>query len=248
MFLENRVALVTGASQGIGRAIAIDMAKNGAMVAINYYPDQSEKAALVVEEIERAGGRAFSVAADVSNRTEVEEMVDAVVKRCGSLDILVNNAGITRDQLLVRMKDQDWDAVLTINLNSVFYCTRAALKRMLKSRWGRVVNLASVVGVIGNAGQTNYAASKAGVIGFTKSVAREVASRGINVNAVAPGYIRTEMTDRIAPQVQDELQVKIPLGRIGQPEDVAGAVVFLVSPSADYITGQVLHVDGGMAI
>jgi 3-oxoacyl-[acyl-carrier protein] reductase len=248
MFLENRVALVTGASQGIGRAIAIAIAKNGAMVAVNYYPDQSEKAALVVEEIERAGGRAFSVAADVSNKTQVEEMMTAVVKRCGSLDILVNNAGITRDQLLLRMKDQDWDAVLTINLNSVFYCTRAALKWMLKSRWGRVVNLASVVGVIGNAGQANYAASKAGVIGFTKSVAREAASRGINVNAVAPGYIRTEMTDRILPQAQEELQGKIPLGRIGQPEDVAGAVVFLVSPSADYITGQVLHVDGGMAI
>jgi 3-oxoacyl-[acyl-carrier protein] reductase len=202
----------------------------------------------VVEEIERAGGRAFSVAADVSNKTQVEEMMTAVVKRCGSLDILVNNAGITRDQLLLRMKDQDWDAVMAVNLSSVFYCTRAALKRMLKSRWGRVVNLASVAGVVGNAGQANYAASKAGVIGFTKSVAREVASRGITVNAVAPGYIGTEMTDRISPQAQEELQSRIPLGRIGQPEDVAGAVVFLVSPSADYITGQVLHVDGGMAI
>jgi 3-oxoacyl-[acyl-carrier protein] reductase len=248
MFLENRVALVTGASQGIGRAIALAVAKNGAAVAVNHYPGQSDQADLVVEEIVRAGGRAFPVAADVSKRPEVEEMVDAVVKRFRSLDILINNAGITRDQLLLRMKDQDWEAVLSTNLNGVFYCTRAALKWMLKGSWGRVVSLASVVGVIGNAGQANYGASKAGVIGFTKCVAREVASRGINVNVVAPGYIRTEMTDRISLQAQDQLQGRIPLGRIGTPEDVAGAVVFLVSPAADYITGQVLHVDGGMAI
>jgi 3-oxoacyl-[acyl-carrier protein] reductase len=248
MFLENRVALVTGASQGIGRAIALAVAKNGATVAVNHYPGQSDQADLVVAEIERGGGRAFPVAADVSKRPEVEEMVDAVVKRCGSLDILINNAGITRDQLLLRMKDQDWEAVLTTNLNSVFYCTRAALKWMLKSRSGRVVSLASVVGVIGNAGQSNYGASKAGIIGFTKCMAREVASRGINVNAVAPGYIKTGMTDRISSEARNELQGMIPLGRFGTPEDVAGAVVFLVSPAADYITGQVLHVDGGMAI
>jgi 3-oxoacyl-[acyl-carrier protein] reductase len=248
MFLENRVALVTGASQGIGRAIALAVAKNGATVAVNHYPGQADQADLVVEEIERGGGRAFSVVADVSQRAEVEAMVDAVVKRFGSLDILINNAGITRDQLLLRMKDQDWDAVLITNLNSVFYCTRAALKWMLKNRFGRVVSLASVVGVIGNAGQANYGASKAGIIGFTKCMAREVASRGINVNAVAPGYIKTGMTDRISSQARDELQGMIPLGRLGTPEDVAGAVAFLVSPAADYITGQVLHVDGGMAI
>ncbi len=248
MFLENRVALITGASRGIGRAIALAVAKHGAMVAVNYYPGQSDQAALVVEEIEKAGGRAFSVAADVSKRSDVEEMVNAVVKRSGSLDILINNAGITRDQLLLRMKDQDWDAVLDTNLNGVFYCTRSALKWMLKSRWGRVVSLASVVGVTGNAGQANYGASKAGIIGFTKCVAREVASRGINVNAVAPGYIGTDMTERISPQAREELQGRIPLGRIGTPEDVAGAVLFLVSPAAGYITGQVLHVDGGMAI
>ncbi len=248
MFLENRVALVTGASQGIGRAIALSLASHGATVAINYCPGQSEKADLVVEEIARAGGRALAVAADVSKRTAVEEMMDTVSERFGALDILVNNAGITRDQLLLRMKDEDWAAVLETNLNGVFYCTRAALKGMLKKRWGRVVNIASVVGVIGNAGQANYGAAKAGIIGFTKCIAREVASRGVTANAIAPGYIGTEMTGRISPEAQDELQRRIPLGRIGKPEDVAGAVVFVVSPAGEYITGQVLHVDGGMAI
>ncbi|MGD0154320.1 MAG: 3-oxoacyl-[acyl-carrier-protein] reductase [Thermacetogeniaceae bacterium] len=248
MFLENKVALVTGASQGIGRAIALALANHGAMVAINYYPGQSENADLVVEEITRAGGKALAVAADVSRRTAVEEMMDTVSERCGAVDILVNNAGITRDQLLLRMKDEDWTAVLETNLNGVFYCTRAALKGMLKKRWGRIVNIASVVGVIGNAGQANYGAAKAGIIGFTKCVAREVASRGVTANAIAPGYIGTEMTGRISPEAQEELQRRIPLGRIGKPEDVAGAVVFLVSPAGEYITGQVLHVDGGMAI
>lgn len=248
MFLVNRVALVTGASQGIGRAIALALANHGAMVAINYYPGQSEKAALVVEEIIRAGGRAISVGADVSKKTEVEEMVETITKQFGSLDILVNNAGITRDRLLLRMKDEDWEAVLDTNLNGVFYCTRAALKGMLKRRWGRMVSIASVVGVIGNASQCNYGAAKAGIIGFTKCLAREAASRGINVNAVAPGYIGTEMTARISPQAQEALQGQIPLGRVGTPEDVAGAVLFLVSPAAEYITGQVLNVDGGMAI
>jgi 3-oxoacyl-[acyl-carrier protein] reductase len=248
MFLENRIALVTGASQGIGRAIAVALAKHGAQVAVNYYPDQSEKAALVIEEIEKAGGRAFPVAADVTKVAEVEAMVDAVVKRCGSLDILVNNAGITRDQLLLRITDKDWEAVLATNLNGTFYCTRAALKGMVKNRWGRVVSLTSVVGVAGNVGQANYAASKAGIIGFTKSVAKEVGSRGITVNAVAPGFVRTEMTDRIPPNIQEKMLGSIPLGRPAEPEDIAGAVVFLVSPGADYITGQVLHVDGGMVM
>jgi 3-oxoacyl-[acyl-carrier protein] reductase len=248
MFLENRAALVTGASQGIGRSIAIALAARGASVAINYYPGQSEKADIVVEEIARAGGSAFAVAGDVSNKTEVEDMTQAVTERFGGLDILVNNAGITRDQLLLRMKDEQWDDVLDTNLNSVFYCTRAVLKHMLRNRWGRVVNLASVVGVIGNAGQSNYGAAKAGIIGFTKCVAREVASRGITVNAVAPGFIKTSMTEGISLHAREELQARIPLGRLGEPEDVAGAVVFLTSPAANYITGQVLHVDGGMAI
>lgn len=239
---------MTGASQGIGRSIAIALAARGARVAVNYYPGQSERADLVVEEIARAGGSAFTVAADVSRRTEAEDMAEAVAGRFGGLDILVNNAGITRDQLLLRMKDQDWDDVLDTNLSGVFYCTRAVLRHMLRSRWGRVVNLASVVGVIGNAGQSNYGAAKAGIIGFTKCVAREVASRGITVNAVAPGFIRTAMTEGISPRAREELQGRIPLGRLGEPEDVAGAVVFLTSPAANYITGQVLHVDGGMAI
>lgn len=248
MMLENRVALITGASQGIGRAIALALADNGARVAINHYPGQSEQAAGVAEEIAGAGGVAFAVAADVSKKDDVEAMVEAVIDHYGTLDILINNAGITRDQLLLRMKDQDWDAVLATNLNGVFYCTRAALKTMLKNRWGRIVSLASVVGVIGNAGQANYGAAKSGIIGFTKCVAREVASRGITVNAIAPGYIETGMTSRLPAQVRDELRGRIPLGRIGKPEDVAGAAVFLVSPAADYITGQVLHVDGGMAM
>ena len=202
----------------------------------------------MVEEIEKAGGRAFPVAADVTKVAEVEAMVDAVIKRFGSLDILVNNAGITRDQLLLRITDQDWEAVLATNLNGTFYCTRAALKGMVKNRWGRVVSLSSVVGVAGNIGQANYAASKAGIIGFTKSVAKEVGSRGITVNAVAPGFVRTEMTDRIPPNIQEKMLGSIPLGRPAEPEDIARAVVFLVSPGADYITGQVLHVDGGMVM
>jgi 3-oxoacyl-[acyl-carrier protein] reductase len=248
MFLEKRVALVTGASQGIGRAIAVALGRNGVAVAVNYYPGQSDQAESVVAEIADAGGKAFAVAADVSKSTDVQTMVDAVAQRFGSLDILVNNAGITRDQLLLRMKDQDWETVLATNLNGTFYCTRTALRWMLKNRFGRVVNLASVVGVVGNPGQANYGASKAGIIGFTKCVAREVASRGITVNAVAPGYIGTAMTGGLSDRAREELQAQIPLGRIGTPDDVAGAVVFLVSPAADYITGQVLHVDGGMAI
>lgn len=248
MILENRVALVTGASQGIGRAIALALARAGARIAVNFYPDQMENAEKVLKEIQNEGRKALAVAADVSNRESVDRMIEEVVRCFGSIDILVNNAGITRDQLLIRMKDEDWDAVINTNLNGVFYCTRAALRHMIKNRWGRIINISSVIGITGNIGQSNYGAAKAGIIGFTKCVAREVASRGINVNAVAPGFIETEMTKKINQQMIDELLRKIPLGRAGKPDEIAEVVVFLASSSADYITGQTIHVDGGMVI
>ncbi len=248
MGLENRVALVTGASQGIGRAIALTLARAGARVAVNFYPGQDEKAAQVVKEIEKLGCSGFAVAADIRDKSAVEEMVNTVQKHFGRLEILVNNAGITRDSLLLRMKEQDWDDVLATNLTGIFHCTRAALKFMLKQRWGRIINIASVIGVTGNAGQANYGAAKAGVIGFTKCVAREVASRGITANAIAPGYIETEMTEKISLETKEELLRRIPVGRIGKPDDVAAVVIFLASPGADYITGQTIHVDGGMVI
>ncbi|MGB9792350.1 MAG: 3-oxoacyl-[acyl-carrier-protein] reductase [Thermacetogeniaceae bacterium] len=248
MFLEKRVALVTGASQGIGRAIAKALAREGAVVAINYYPDQVEKARAVEDEIRGFGGECITVGADVSNKDDVESMVAQVLEKFGQLDILVNNAGITRDQLLIKMRDEDWHSVLNTNLTGVFYCCRAALRPMLKSRWGRIINIASVVGITGNAGQANYAASKAGIIGLTKSLAKEVASRGITVNAIAPGYIETEMTDKLSARAKEELLKVIPIGRPGKPEDIAAAVVFLASEDADYITGQVLRVDGGMML
>ncbi len=248
MFLEKRVALVTGASQGIGRAVAEALAKAGATVAINYYPDQVDKARAVADEIKALGRECMTVGADVSKRDDVEAMVAQVVEKFGRLDILVNNAGITRDQILIKMKDEDWYDVLNTNLTGVFYCCRAALRAMLKERWGRIINIASVVGITGNVGQANYAASKAGVIGLTKSLAKEVARRGITVNAIAPGYIETEMTEKLPERAKEELLKLVPLGRPGKPEDVAAAVVFLASEDADYITGQVLRVDGGMML
>lgn len=248
MFLENQVALVTGASQGIGRAIALALARAGARIAVNYYPNQIDKASQVVDEIKSLGRECIMVGADVSNKVDVEAMIAQVMEHFGSLDILVNNAGITRDQLLLRMRDEDWHSVLNTNLTGVFYCSRAALKPMLKNKRGRIINIASVVGLTGNAGQANYAAAKAGVIGFTKSLAREVASRGITVNAIAPGYIETELTGKISDQAKEGFLKSIPLGRPGRPEDVAAAVVFLASHCADYITGQTINVDGGMVL
>ena len=247
MLLAEKTALVTGASRGIGRATALELAKAGAKVAVNFAGNRTA-AEEVVSLIEAAGGQAMLVQADVGNAVDVETMLKAVVERFGKIDILVNNAGITRDNLIMRMKEEDWDAVIHTNLKGIFNCTKAVSKLMMKQRYGRIINMASVVGVMGNAGQANYAAAKAGVIGFTKSMAKELASRNITVNAVAPGYISTDMTAALPEQAKAELQAQIPLQRLGTPEDVAAAVLFLVSPGADYITGQTLHVDGGMVM
>ena len=247
MLLDGKVALVTGASRGIGRAIAIRLAAEGAKVAINF-AGNTEKAEAVKAEIEAAGGEALLVQANVADAAAVEEMVVKVVEAFGGIDVLVNNAGITRDGLLVRMKDEDFDAVLDTNLKGVFYCTKVVSKLMMKKRSGRIVNMTSVVGVNGNAGQTNYAAAKAGVIGFSKSAAKEFASRGITVNMVAPGFIDTDMTSVLSDKAKEAAMAGIPLQRMGTPENVADAVVFLVSDQAAYITGQVIHVDGGMVM
>lgn len=247
MHLDGKTALITGASRGIGRAIAIRLASEGAAVAINY-AGNAKAAEEVKSIIEAAGGKAMLVQADVSNAGSVDAMIKEVVEAFGGIDILVNNAGITRDGLLMRMKEEDWDAVINTNLKGVFYCTKAVSKLMMKKRAGRIVNMASVVGLTGNAGQANYAAAKAGVIGFSKTMAKELASRGITVNMVAPGYIDTDMTAVLSESVRETMVSGIPLGRAGTPEDVANAVLFLVSDDASYITGQVINVDGGMVM
>ncbi|MBE6097170.1 MAG: 3-oxoacyl-[acyl-carrier-protein] reductase [Schwartzia succinivorans] len=247
MLLDGKCALVTGASRGIGRAIAVKLASEGAKVALNYAGNVAA-AEEVKKEIEAAGGQAITVQADVSDPTSVEAMIQTVVDAFGQIDILVNNAGITRDGLLLRMKDEDFDAVINTNLKGIFYTTKLVSKLMMKKRFGRIVNMASVVGLTGNAGQTNYAAAKAGVIGFSKSAAKELAARGITVNMVAPGFIETDMTAVIPEKAKEAMMGGIPLGRAGKPEDVANAVLFLVSDQAAYITGQVLKVDGGMVM
>ena len=247
MQIEGKVAFVTGASRGIGRAIALTLAEAGADVAVNY-AGNAAAAEEVAAEIRKMGRRALILQGDVSQTEAAAAMLDAVVAEFGRCDILVNNAGITRDGLLMRMKEEDWDAVLNTNLKGVFNCTKAALKYMMKQRSGKIVNIASVVGIMGNAGQANYAAAKAGCIGFTKSVAKEVASRGITVNAVAPGLIATDMTSVLPDKVIEEMAAGIPLKRAGQPVDVAKAVLFLVSDDAAYITSQTLNVDGGMVM
>ena len=245
--LEGKVAVVTGASRGIGKAIAKKLALQGAKVIINYNGSE-EKALAVKAEIEEAGGQAVVYQCNVADYTACETFIQIVIKEQGSLDILVNNAGITRDGLLMKMSEEDFDQVVNTNLKGAFHTMRFAVRQMLKQRSGRIINMSSVVGVSGNAGQVNYAASKAGVIGMTKSAARELASRGVTVNAVAPGFISTDMTDVLSDKVKEAAEGQIPLGRFGKPEDVAAAVAFLASEEAGYITGQVLHVDGGMCM
>ena len=245
MQLDGKVALVTGASRGIGRSIALMLAARGADIVINY-AGNTEAAEKTKAEVEALGRKAMVFKADVGDTAACEAMMAEAVKEMGKIDILVNNAGITRDGLLMRMKEADWDAVLTTNLKSVYNCTKAVIKYMMKARSGRIVSISSVVGAMGNAGQSNYAAAKAGIMGFTKAVAKEAASRGITVNAIAPGFIETDMTAVLPEKVVDNLKAAIPMGRLGAPEDIAKAVAFLVSEDAAYITGQTLHVNGGM--
>jgi 3-oxoacyl-[acyl-carrier protein] reductase len=244
MSLQGRVAIVTGAAQGIGRAIAETLAEAGADVVVaDLDPTRSKD---TVAAVEKAGRKALNLKVNVADANDTKAMAEQVIKEWGKIDILVNNAGITRDGLLLRMKEEDWNLVLQVNLNGTFHCTKAVLQPMTKQRYGRIVNIASIVGAMGNVGQANYAASKAAVIGFTKTVAREYASRNVTVNAVAPGFIDTAMTQGLAAEVKEALQKQIPIARLGTPADIANAVRFLVSEDASYITGHVLHVNGGM--
>lgn len=247
MLLKGKTALVTGASRGIGRAVAVALASAGAKVAVNYAGNDAA-AEETKAAIEAAGGTAILVKADIADSEAVEKMVADTVAAFGQIDILVNNAGITRDGLLMRMKNEDFDAVINTNLKGVYYTTKAVTKLMMKKRYGRIINMASVVGLTGNAGQANYSAAKAGVIGFSKTVAKELASRGITCNMVAPGLIATDMTKDLPEKAKEAMMTSIPIGRAGQPEDVAQAVLFLASDNASYITGQVINVDGGMVM
>ncbi|MGE5557904.1 MAG: 3-oxoacyl-[acyl-carrier-protein] reductase [Bacillota bacterium] len=242
--LRDQAALITGASRGIGKAIALKLAKAGCNIAVSDVLDAGE----TVKEIKDLGVNACSFIGNVALFSDAEQMVDKAYETFGRLDILVNNAGITRDGLLMRMSEEDWDAVLSVNLKGVFNCTRAAVKYMMKQKYGRIINISSVVGIIGNSGQANYAASKAGVVGLTKTMARELATRNITVNAIAPGFIKSKMTESLSEEAKNKLLAAIPAGSLGEPEDVAIAVAFLASPDARYITGQVLCVDGGMAM
>jgi 3-oxoacyl-[acyl-carrier protein] reductase len=243
--LSGKTAVVTGGSRGIGRGISLRLAAMGAVVYVNYV-SRPEAALETQKLIEDAGGMARIVGFDIADAGQVEAAFKQIIAEAGSIDILVNNAGITRDGLIARMKESDWDAVLATNLKGAFLCAKAVSKTMMKKRWGRIVNITSVVGFSGNAGQVNYAAAKAGLVGLAKSMAREYASRNITVNCVAPGYIRTEMTETLAGDVQERLKSEIPLGSLGEVEDIAGAVAYLVSEDGRYMTGQVLHVNGGM--
>ncbi|MDP3878909.1 MAG: 3-oxoacyl-[acyl-carrier-protein] reductase [Dehalococcoidales bacterium] len=247
MDLSNKVAIVTGSGRGIGRAIALRLAEAGATIVINDVGDASY-ANGVAEEIKSLNRESLVVLADVSLSADVTRLIETAMNTYGRIDILVNNAGIARDQLLLRMTEEDWDRVLNVNLKSVFLCTKAVLRPMIKQRWGRIISLSSIVGLVGNTGQANYASAKAGIIGFTRTIAKEVASRGITSNAIAPGFIDTGMTQQLEEKQKQELQSRIPLGYLGTPRDVAESVAFLASEEARYITGQVISVDGGMSI
>ncbi|MBP1961146.1 3-oxoacyl-[acyl-carrier-protein] reductase [Paenibacillus aceris] len=243
--LTGKVALVTGASRGIGRAIALHLAEHGADVAVNYAGSEAA-AGEVVAAIEAMGRKAIKLRADVSSYQEAEDLVKQTIEKFGKIDILVNNAGITRDNLIMRMKEEEFDQVIATNLKGVFNCVKAVTRPMMKQRFGRIINISSVVGVLGNPGQANYVAAKAGVIGLTKATAKELSSRGITVNAVAPGFIETDMTDKLSGETREQMLKQIPLERLGQPEEIAKVVRFLASDDASYMTGQTLHVDGGM--
>jgi 3-oxoacyl-[acyl-carrier protein] reductase len=242
---ENKVALVTGASRGLGAAIAVKLAGNGIKVALNYLTNDDE-ANKVARKIESSGGETMLFKANVSDAAAVRQMVRQIVKQWGKLDILVNNAGIVRDTLLLRMPDEIWDEVLNVDLRGAYLCTKYALRSMMEQGWGRIINIASLAGLVGNAGQTNYSAAKGGLIAFTKAVAREVGSRNITVNAIAPGFIVTEMTDKLSPETRDAILARIPLGRFGKTDDVAEMVAFLAGEAAGYITAQVISIDGGV--
>lgn len=247
MKLENKVALVTGAARGIGKAIAKALAAEGAVVIVNYN-GSAQRAAETVKEIEEAGGKALAIRCNVADFTACKDMIDGIIKEQGRLDILVNNAGITRDGLLMKMSEEDFDSVMDTNLKGAFNCIRHAARQMIKQKSGRIISISSVSGVLGNAGQANYSASKAGIIGLTKATAREVASRGITVNAIAPGFITTDMTEVLSEAVKTSVTETIPMKKFGKPEDIAQTVLFLASEEAAYITGQVICVDGGMAM
>ncbi len=247
MKLKGKVAVVTGASRGIGKAIALSLANEGAKVVINYNSNE-EEANKVVETIKSFGSEAVAVKANIADFNAAQEMIEKTVEAFGTVDILVNNAGITKDNLLLRMSEQDFDQVIDVNLKGYFNCTKAVSRLMLKNKSGKIINITSVIGITGNTGQANYAAAKAGVIGFTKSLAKEFGSKGINVNAVAPGYIQTDMTDKLPDNIKEKIAENIPLKSLGNPEDVANLVGFLASEDSRYITGQVISVDGGMAI
>jgi 3-oxoacyl-[acyl-carrier protein] reductase len=243
----SKTAIVTGASRGIGRAVALKLAQDGFNVVVNYSGSQ-QRAEAVAKEVEAFGVQSLVVQANVSDADAVKVLVDTTLETFGSIDVLVNNAGITRDNLIMRMKEQDWDDVIDTNLKSVFLCTKAVTRPMMKQRAGRIINVASVVGIVGNAGQANYTASKAGVIGLTKTSAKELAARNILVNAVAPGFIETEMTDAMPEEAKAGMLSQIPLAKLGKPEDIADVVSFLASDASRYVTGQVLHIDGGMVM